>query len=68
MGRGAYGYLGGTSIAAPQVTGTAALVREVARSERRQVETAIERGADLVEGRNDPELGAGRLNAHDALE
>lgn len=66
---GPYGYLGGTSMAAPQVTGTAALIRKVGPDlNADQVETAIERGAEPGEGRNDPELGAGQLNAHDALE
>lgn len=66
---GPYGYYGGTSMAAPQVTGTAALVRETDPAmNANQVENAIKQGADLVGGRNDPELGAGRLNAHDALE
>lgn len=64
-----YWYVAGTSMAAPQVTGTAALVREVApNSTPRQVERAIKDGADLVEGENDPELGAGRLNAAGALD
>lgn len=64
-----YAYLAGTSMAAPQVAGTVALIRDVdPDTNARQVEDAIKRGADLVEGRNDPDLGAGRLNASDALE
>lgn len=64
-----YTYAAGTSMAAPQVTGAAALVREVAPdSTPRQVEQAIKHGADHVTGQNDPELGAGRLNAADALD
>jgi subtilisin family serine protease len=64
-----YLYVIGTSMAAPQVTGAAALVREVAPdSTPRQVEEAIEHGADLGQGQSDSELGAGRLNAADALD
>ncbi|WP_336362028.1 S8 family peptidase [Halalkalicoccus salilacus] len=64
-----YGWAAGTSMAAPQVTGTAALVREVAPdANARQVEQAIKNGADLVDGQSDDDLGAGRLNAADALD
>lgn len=63
-----YGYLAGTSMAAPQVTGTAALVREVApHSTAEQVEKAIEQGAESVSGESNAELGAGRLNCDRAL-
>lgn len=64
-----YVWAGGTSMAAPQVTGAAALVREVAPdANARQVEQAIKHGADLVNGQSDDDLGAGRLNAADALD
>jgi subtilisin family serine protease len=64
-----YARFAGTSMAAPQVTGTAALVREQhPNANARQVENAIKQGADLVQGRNDPDLGAGRLNANGALD
>ncbi|ADB60981.1 peptidase S8 and S53 subtilisin kexin sedolisin [Haloterrigena turkmenica DSM 5511] len=64
-----YGWAAGTSMAAPQVTGAAALVHEVAPdANARQVEQAIKNGADLVNGQNDDDLGAGRLNAADALD
>ncbi|WP_205254030.1 MULTISPECIES: S8 family serine peptidase [Halostella] len=64
-----YAYFAGTSNAAPQVVGTAALVREVApNANARQVENAIKLGADLVNGRGDSELGAGRVNARGALD
>jgi len=46
------------------VTRTAALAREVDPSANaNRVEQAIEQGADLLNGNNDPHLGAGRLNA-----
>lgn len=64
-----YAWLAGTSMAAPQVTGTAALVREIAPdANARQVEQAIKNGADLVNGQSDDDLGAGRLNAADTLD
>ncbi|RBI63519.1 peptidase S8/S53 subtilisin kexin sedolisin [halophilic archaeon] len=64
-----YAYFAGTSMAAPQVTGTAALVREVAPDANpNQVEQAIEQGAEGTSGKSDPELGAGRLNANRALD
>lgn len=66
---GLFYFSGGTSASAPQVTGTVALVREVAPDARpRQVEQAIKQGADIVHGQNDPKLGAGRLNAAAALD
>lgn len=66
---GDYGWAAGTSMAAPQVTGAAALVREVAPgANARQVEQAIKHGAELIKGQSDDDLGAGRLNAADALD
>lgn len=64
-----YAYLAGTSMASPQVTGTVGLIREIApESTAKQVEKAIEQGAELVSGESDAELGAGRLNAAKALD
>lgn len=64
-----YAWYAGTSMAAPQVTGTAGLVREQdSETTAGKVERAIKDGADLVEGDNDADLGAGRLNANDALD
>jgi subtilisin family serine protease len=56
-------------MAAPQVTGTAGLVRS--RNPdlgAKEVERAIKDGADLVTGESDEDLGAGRLNAADAVD
>lgn len=64
-----YTYFAGTSMAAPQVAGAVALVRDVAPdASANQVESAIKHGADLIRGRNDSDLGAGRLNAAGALD
>lgn len=63
-----YAYFAGTSMAAPQVTGAVAVVRELApNANASQIENALKKGADLVNGRDDSELGAGRLNVNDAL-
>ncbi|SDJ55338.1 S8 family peptidase [Natronorubrum texcoconense] len=58
-----YASASGTSMSAPQVTGLAALVRELDPSATvNQVENVIERGAE-GSGRGDPETGAGRIDA-----
>ncbi|WP_187432974.1 S8 family peptidase [Natronococcus pandeyae] len=65
----AYAWLAGTSMAAPQVTGLAALVRELEPDAGpQQVHQAIRSGAEAVESRGDPELGAGRVNALHTVE
>lgn len=64
-----YGWKAGTSMAAPQVTGLAALVWELdPDANARQVEQAIKHGAEGTNGRGDPELGAGRTNALHTVE
>lgn len=65
----AYAWLMGTSMAAPQVSGLAALVRDADPSTNaREVESAIAHGAEGTDGRGDPELGSGRVNALRTLE
>lgn len=65
----AYAWVLGTSMAAPQVTGLVGLIRDLApEMNANQVEQAIKDGADLAIGQNDPELGAGRINALDTVE
>jgi subtilisin family serine protease len=64
-----YYYFAGTSMAAPQVAGTVALLRSAdSNSTPKQVEQAIKEGAEGVEGQSDADLGAGRLNADRALD
>lgn len=66
---GGYAWLAGTSMAAPQIAGLVALVRELdPNANVNQVERAIKHGADLVRGESDPELGAGRINASDTVD
>ncbi|EMA28537.1 S8 family peptidase [Natronobacterium lacisalsi] len=64
-----YAYFAGTSMAAPQVAGLAALVRELEpETTAQQVETAIKAGAEYADGQSDAELGAGRINAEYTVE
>jgi len=63
-----YAYFAGTSMAAPQVTGLAGLIRSADPSlNANQVERAIKAGADGVQGKGDEDVGAGRINAADSL-
>ena len=65
----AYGYKAGTSMAAPQVAGLAALVRELdPGASARTVESLVKLGADGAKGRSDAALGAGRIDARDTVE
>ncbi|VTT86065.1 peptidase S8 and S53, subtilisin, kexin, sedolisin [Halorubrum sp. DM2] len=69
VGLTGYDYISGTSMAAPQVAGLAALVRELdPDANASQVEQAIQKGAELANGKSDPEFGAGRINALNTVE
>lgn len=66
---GGYTYIARTSFSAPQVAGLAALVRELEPDANpKQVERDIQAGAELANGKSDPELGAGRINALSTVE
>ncbi|AGN00117.1 subtilisin-like serine protease [Salinarchaeum sp. Harcht-Bsk1] len=66
---GEWGWIAGTSMAAPQVTGAAAVLRDAnPGASPAQLEQAIEQSADGTDGKNDPSLGAGRLDVAGALE
>ena len=59
----------GTSAAAPQVAGVAALVKEADPNlTARQIEQVIKRSAEFVQGQGDDDFGAGRVNAAKAVE
>jgi subtilisin family serine protease len=66
---GAYGWMQGTSMAAPQVTGTAAVVASVTGLRGAQLRTRILSTADDkgVAG-TDKQFGAGRLNTYRAVK
>ncbi|WP_256392205.1 S8 family peptidase [Natronoarchaeum rubrum] len=64
-----HSYFAGTSMAAPQVTGLAGLVRELDPSiTAKRVEQAIKHGADGANGRSSPELGAGLIDVANTVE
>ena len=66
---GGYNWLAGTSMAAPQVTGLAALVRELdSGANPQQVLQAVRQGAEVADNRGDSEVGAGRVNALKTIE
>ena len=66
-----YGYVAGTSIAAPYVSGLAALAFSIARDTNRdgkindEVRAALENGCDPIV---DPGTGKGRINALKTLD
>lgn len=64
-----YDFISGTSMAAPQVAGLVALVRELAPdANANQVEQTIKQNAELANGNSDQEFGAGRINALNTVE
>jgi subtilisin family serine protease len=64
-----YAWFAGTSMAAPQVAGLIALVRELEpEMNANQVENNIAHGAELVNGRSSPEFGAGRINVLNTVQ
>lgn len=63
-----YGWVAGTSMAAPQVSGAAALVKSANPDyDANEVESALERAADVPEGYDKTYYGSGFLNVVDAL-
>jgi subtilisin family serine protease len=64
----AYAYFAGTSMAAPQVAGAAALLASETDLNPHQIETTLERTAETATGTDRRELGAGRLDAGAAVE
>lgn len=66
---GGYTWAAGTSMAAPQVTGLAGLVRDLDDGLNvKQVENAIKKGAEGSRGQSSPDFGAGRTNALNTVE
>ncbi|WP_266081136.1 S8 family peptidase [Haladaptatus caseinilyticus] len=64
-----YAYYIGTSMASPQVAGLVSLVRELSPTLKpNRIEGVIKRNAEGSNGRSDPELGAGRINALQTVE
>ena len=69
IGLPGYDAIAGTSMAAPQVAGLAALVRELEPdANASRVEQAIQKGAEFANGKSDSEFGAGIINALNTVE
>ncbi|MEZ3165521.1 S8 family serine peptidase [Halorubrum sp. RMP-47] len=69
VGLQGYDLIAGTSMAAPQVAGLAALVRELEPDANvSQVRQAIQQGAEGANGKSSPEFGAGIVNALNTVE
>ena len=69
VGLSGYDYISGTSMAAPQVAGLAALVRELEPdANASRVEQAIQKGAEFANGKSSPEFGAGIINSLNTVE
>ena len=63
-----YDFYAGTSMAAPQVAGLVALVREVAPGlSAKKAQNVIERTARFSSGKSSPTIGAGVVYAPDAV-
>jgi subtilisin family serine protease len=67
-GHGDYNYLAGTSMAAPQVSGIAALVwSQYPTLDQYQVKARILNSVDALPGLTDKTISGGRVNAYNAL-
>lgn len=64
----AYAYFAGTSMAAPQVAGAAALVASVSDANPHRIESVLERSAETATGTDRRDLGAGRLDVGAAIQ
>ncbi|TKX84202.1 peptidase S8 and S53 subtilisin kexin sedolisin [Halorubrum sp. SS5] len=69
IGLPGYDAIAGTSMAAPQVAGLAALVRELEpNANASRIEQAIQKGAEGANGKSSSEFGAGIINALNTVE
>jgi thermitase len=65
---GGYGYLRGTSMAAPFVAGAAAILRSLGLSPQATVDKLLSTAVDVGIPGNDPIFGSGRLNLAKAVQ